>query len=370
MTAGTERLVWAALAVVGLTLAGGLLPLVREWSQSTIRLLLAFGTGVLLGAAFLHMMPEAMHGLGDSVGLWVLAGFLVIYVLERFVMLHPCEEEHCAFHHMGLAAFLGITLHSLIDGFALGAGLVIPHLSIAVAVFFWTDSSTTGLRLSADDAPARVSGARPAPIPHMPSAARAATDAALFVQRVSGDRNAPALGEIGGRLRRGLNAHGHRALPECGKVARRRPQRRRERRDRGRERPRRGRGDPRERRGARPALRCRGRCHQPEPDLTVARGGDLELDRLALQHRKLGLRGDPAPGQCQVHLALADFEHTCHQHLAETDPDHRPHHESGRRVRHRRAGSLHGCDRGIHADVFGVRRRSLKASGTVGAPHR
>ncbi|MEZ5063686.1 MAG: ZIP family metal transporter [bacterium] len=132
MTAGTERLVWAALAVVGLTLAGGLLPLVREWSQSTIRLLLAFGTGVLLGAAFLHMMPEAMHGLGDSVGLWVLAGFLVIYVLERFVMLHPCEEEHCAFHHMGLAAFLGITLHSLIDGFALGAGLVIPHLSIAV----------------------------------------------------------------------------------------------------------------------------------------------------------------------------------------------------------------------------------------------
>lgn len=128
------RLALAALAVMVLTLVGGLLPLVRDWDRRTIRLLLAFGTGVLLGAAFLHMIPEATEELGGAVGLPVLGGFLLIYVLERFVMMHPCEEETCAFHHMGLAAFCGITLHALIDGFALGAGLAVPLLSVAVTV--------------------------------------------------------------------------------------------------------------------------------------------------------------------------------------------------------------------------------------------
>ena len=131
---GNERLVIAAVAVVVLTLVGGLLPLVREWSRSTIRLFLAFGTGVLLGAAFFHMLPEAIHGLGEAVGFPLLAGFLLIYVLERFVMVHPCEEEGCSFHHMGLAAFCGITLHALIDGLALGAGVAIPELSVAVTM--------------------------------------------------------------------------------------------------------------------------------------------------------------------------------------------------------------------------------------------
>lgn len=126
------RLTLAAGAVVVLTLSGGLLPLLREWDRRAIRLLLAFGTGVLLGAAFLHMIPEAAAGLGTEVGAPVLAGFLLIYVLERFVMVHACEEEGCSFHHMGLAAFLGITLHSLIDGFALGAGLTLPSLTTAV----------------------------------------------------------------------------------------------------------------------------------------------------------------------------------------------------------------------------------------------
>ena len=129
-----SRLILAGAVVIVLAAAGGLLPLLREWDRRTIRLLLAFGTGVLLGAAFFHMVPEAVEGLGRRVGFPVLGGFLTIYVLERFVMMHACEEEHCDFHHMGLAAFCGITLHSLIDGFALGAGLAIPSLGVPVTL--------------------------------------------------------------------------------------------------------------------------------------------------------------------------------------------------------------------------------------------
>jgi zinc and cadmium transporter len=128
------RFLFSTGTVLCIAAAGGLLPLLREWDRRSVRLLLAFGTGVLLGAAFLHMIPEAVEGLGRGVGLPVVLGFLLIYVLERFVMMHACEEEHCSFHHMGLAAFIGITLHALIDGFALGAGLAIPSLGVPVTL--------------------------------------------------------------------------------------------------------------------------------------------------------------------------------------------------------------------------------------------
>lgn len=143
-----QRLLLAAGAVVGLTLVGGMLPLVRTWSRRTVRLLLAFGTGVLLGAAFFHMIPEAAEALGESIGVAVLAGFLLIYVLERFVMMHPCEEHGCSFHHMGVAAFCGITLHALIDGVALGAGLSIPSLSMAVTAAIVLHKLPASLSLS------------------------------------------------------------------------------------------------------------------------------------------------------------------------------------------------------------------------------
>lgn len=115
-----------------LSLAGGLLPLVRAWDKKAIRLLLAFGAGVLLAAAFFHMIPEAIHVLGEEVGAYVLVGFLLIYVLERFVMVHPCGEEECEFHHIGIPAFVGMTIHALIDGLALGAGFAMPELTLAI----------------------------------------------------------------------------------------------------------------------------------------------------------------------------------------------------------------------------------------------
>ncbi len=126
------RVGWTIGAVFLLSLAGGLLPLLRAWDRKSIRLLLAFGAGVLLAAAFFHMIPEAIHVLGERVGMYVLAGFLLIYVLERFVMVHPCGEEECEFHHIGIPAFCGMTVHALIDGVALGAGFAMPQLTVAI----------------------------------------------------------------------------------------------------------------------------------------------------------------------------------------------------------------------------------------------
>ena len=69
------------------------------------------------------MLPETGRVLSDNMGWPILTGFLLIFVMERFVFVHACEERDCDIHQMGMPAFLGISLHSLLDGIALGAGL-------------------------------------------------------------------------------------------------------------------------------------------------------------------------------------------------------------------------------------------------------
>jgi zinc and cadmium transporter len=117
--------------VIFISLIGSFLPLLRELSQRALALLLSFSAGVLLGAVFFHMLPET-RVLSENIGWPVLAGFLLIFVMERFVFVHACEERECDIHQMGIPAFLGISLHSLLDGLALGAGLMLPHLGPVV----------------------------------------------------------------------------------------------------------------------------------------------------------------------------------------------------------------------------------------------
>lgn len=118
--------------VMFVSLLGGFLPLMRALSQRALALLLSFSAGVLLGAVFFHMLPETAESLNEAVGWPILAGFLLIFVMERFVFVHACEEHACDIHQMGLPAFLGISLHSLLDGVALGAGLLLPELGPVV----------------------------------------------------------------------------------------------------------------------------------------------------------------------------------------------------------------------------------------------
>jgi zinc and cadmium transporter len=125
------------LAVIGAELLGGLLPLVRDWSYRGLILPVSLSGGVLLGAAFFEMIPESAPALGSHLGTPLVAGFLMIFVLEHFVLVHPHPEdaaEHGQAHHIhfGLTAYVGISFHNLLDGLAISATYRNPALGSAV----------------------------------------------------------------------------------------------------------------------------------------------------------------------------------------------------------------------------------------------
>jgi ZIP family zinc transporter/zinc and cadmium transporter len=119
------------------TFAGMYLVLVRSaWSQRNSANLVSYAAGVLLGVGILHVLPEAQE-LNALTPAFFLVAFVLFYFLEHHLFFHAGHEElhhlnleiassHegcCANPHpLGVIAFAGMTLHSLIDGLIIGTG--------------------------------------------------------------------------------------------------------------------------------------------------------------------------------------------------------------------------------------------------------
>lgn len=111
----------AALFIFLSSIAAGIAPLYWKWSTRSFALFVSFGAGVLLTTAFVHMLPVGYPLLGERLGAFTLLGFLIIFLLERFGPAHSHNAESC--HHVGISALVGLCVHSVVGGVALGASL-------------------------------------------------------------------------------------------------------------------------------------------------------------------------------------------------------------------------------------------------------
>ncbi len=99
-----------------------------------VGIVIAFGAGIRIGAAFFDLIPEAISYLGsvDAAMLWTAVGFLAFYAIEKLTTLHvghetAAELDHdpAMHHHVGVAGAVGMGVHSFLDGVALAAGLAV-----------------------------------------------------------------------------------------------------------------------------------------------------------------------------------------------------------------------------------------------------
>lgn len=136
------------------SLLGGWLPMRVRLTHRRMELALSFVSGVMLGIALLHLLPHAVHerelwleheGAHPSIDaalhpslLSLLAGFLAMFLLERFVCFHHhdtptsdaredgrrCEHDHAHDHALTwTGAAIGLTIHTLVAGIALAAAV-------------------------------------------------------------------------------------------------------------------------------------------------------------------------------------------------------------------------------------------------------
>lgn len=128
--------------IIGAALAGGAVSLLLA-AAVTYSLLAAwlprmvsYSVGVLLGAAFLSLLPEAFEGSADahtSFGV-VLAGILAFFVLEKAALWrHVHEHDHLGMRKpSGMLILVGDAFHNFVDGVLIAAAFL-ADLKLGIA---------------------------------------------------------------------------------------------------------------------------------------------------------------------------------------------------------------------------------------------
>ena len=105
-------------------ITGALLTLAKKWDKKKMAWLMALGAGFLIGAALLHIIPEAITLQRTFASFGILLSFLTIFAIEQFFLVHSCPDydEECDVHQIGYISFLALLLHSSLDGLAIASG--------------------------------------------------------------------------------------------------------------------------------------------------------------------------------------------------------------------------------------------------------
>ena len=161
------NLLWIILAttvsgVLSVLAAGIFLALPARAREGALPHLVSFATGALLGAALLALIPHAVESAGienvHEVGIALIAGIALFFVLEKFLLWRHCHDDHCVEHpvgdvhghdHHGHAhqheqarkkasgslVLVGDALHNVLDGVLIAAAFLTDvHLGIVTAL--------------------------------------------------------------------------------------------------------------------------------------------------------------------------------------------------------------------------------------------
>jgi len=101
--------------------------------------LVGFSAGALMGGAFLHLIPEAVHEFHDeNIFIYILIGFSFFFIIERFLHWHHCHNNHdgeCKVHPFTYMSLIGDGTHNFIDGLIIASAFVADfHLGVATTI--------------------------------------------------------------------------------------------------------------------------------------------------------------------------------------------------------------------------------------------
>lgn len=130
-------LILAFIGSIAGLIGGVVFLLKKEWARILSRHAVPFAAGVLLSVSLLHLLPEAVHGVGERAYLIVLVALLASFFFEEyFAHLHHHEDRHRTMLKTSIPlVILGDTIHNFIDGVAIAAAyLTNPFFGVIIAL--------------------------------------------------------------------------------------------------------------------------------------------------------------------------------------------------------------------------------------------
>ncbi len=143
MSAWPSVLVFAAIAGTAGLVGVWLMWRHETWARRHTSELITFASGLLVAGSLLHLLTRAGEMAGELPAMtWALVAFVTLYVSENHFLPHPHAriEEECGHLHahsaagFGWVSILGLALHSVLDGVAVGAGFSASYVTGSVIV--------------------------------------------------------------------------------------------------------------------------------------------------------------------------------------------------------------------------------------------
>jgi ZIP family zinc transporter/zinc and cadmium transporter len=144
-----------ALVAAAANIIGGLMVTRKTWAHRSLRYFIAVGSGFMLGTVFLEMIPESAQvtELAKTWPMLLIAGYMIVHFFEHTFAAHLHFGEETHYDEMspalGVSAFIGMLVHTLFDGVAIGAGFsVSPELGVLVFVAMFLHKIPDGFTIA------------------------------------------------------------------------------------------------------------------------------------------------------------------------------------------------------------------------------
>lgn len=135
-----ETLFWILCSTFAISLiafAGVVALAVKESiMRKILMMMVSLSAGILMGNAFLHLLPEALEvSEAASAFILLLAGFIFFFIVERVFHWHHCHDKHCKEQSFALTNLMGNAIHNFIDGLIISASFITsPPLGITTTI--------------------------------------------------------------------------------------------------------------------------------------------------------------------------------------------------------------------------------------------
>lgn len=143
-------IIYISIASFIATLLGGIFAL---RFKDKLHLILGFSAGAVIGVAFFDLIPESIEissGIYDisSITLITAIGFIIYMILDRTIFFHSHNDhdEQDIHNKRGILGATSLSLHSLLDGIAIGLAFqVSSELGLVVAIAVLVHDFSDGL---------------------------------------------------------------------------------------------------------------------------------------------------------------------------------------------------------------------------------
>ena len=117
----------ATIVVSLISLVGVLFTLREQWLTKALSTLVAIAAGALMGAAFLHLIPEAIAQTDNrpDIFVYLLLGFVFFFILEQFLHWHHQHGTEQKIQPFSYLILVSDAVHNFFDGLAIAASFMI-----------------------------------------------------------------------------------------------------------------------------------------------------------------------------------------------------------------------------------------------------